>query len=233
MHYTPNGKPQEDLTKIGLVFADESEINDELMTVMAIDQGFEIQPHDESHKVELERGNLPRSGTLLSVSPHMHYRGKSFESSFVNRSGNSMPLIRVPEYDFNWQHRYEFADPVPLEEVNRLEGVVEFDNSEKNPFNPDPTQLVSWGDQTWEEMAVAFYDVSVPRKASPSVSNRPVSQGMPHLDSPAARKKIDQITARFFERFDANQDKVVVRSELPRSIRTWGFNEFDSDGTGS
>ncbi|MDB4766767.1 redoxin domain-containing protein, partial [bacterium] len=170
-HYTPNGTVADDITKIGMVFADEAEIQTELMTVIALDQSFEIQPHDDSHIVDVFTHGLPREGKLLAVSPHMHYRGKSFEAFATGADQSEQPLVKVPRYDFNWQHRYEFTEPLPLSKFRQFKGMVEFDNSVDNPFNPDPNQFVSWGDQTWEEMAIAFFDIAVPRRDSDSFAN--------------------------------------------------------------
>lgn len=234
MHYTPNGTPQKDVTKIGVVFADDSEVKDEVLTMMAIDQDFEIPPNSPSHKVDVNRWNLPRNGSLLSVSPHMHYRGKSFTSSLVSKKGTETPIIHVPRYDFNWQHRYELANPVSLDDFRQLQGTVEFDNSKDNPFNPDPSQLVSWGDQTWEEMAVAFYDVSVPRKSGLKEldDNKTAAKTPPRKLTDAQLAKVDEMERKYFERFDKNSDGVIVRSELPRAVRSWGFNSYDRDGNG-
>ncbi len=234
MHYTPNGTPQTDVTKIGILFANEAEIEQELMTVMALDQDFEIQPNDPSFKVDIQRGRLPSNGSLLSVSPHMHYRGKSFESSVVAMNDSKTPLISVPAYDFNWQHRYEFAEPISLSNIRRLQGTVEFDNSQDNPFNPNPLELVSWGDQTWEEMAVAFYDVSIPHEpSSQGTTNQKIKQPEdPRRLTDDQEAKVNDIERKFFERFDANKDDLIIRSELPRAIKTWGFNAYDTDGDG-
>jgi hypothetical protein len=233
MHYTPNGTPQTDVTQIGLLFANESEIEHELLTVMALDQDFEIQPNDPSHKVDIRRGSLPSNGSLLSVSPHMHYRGKSFESAVVTKDKTETQLISVPAYDFNWQHRYELAEPISLNNVRRLQGKVEFDNSEANPFNPDSSQLVSWGDQTWEEMAVAFYDIAIPHKTETEPEEKAnSSEPQPRQLTADQETKVDEIERKFFERFDANNDDIILRTELPRAIKTWGFNAYDSNGDG-
>ena len=234
MHYTPNGTPQTDVTKIGIVFADESEVKDEVLTLMAIDQDFEIPPNAPSHIVDVSRWNLPRNGSLLSVSPHMHFRGKSFKSSLVAKDETVTQIISVPRYDFNWQHRYELAEPVALKDIRRLEGNVEFDNSKDNPFNPDPSQLVSWGDQTWEEMAIAFYDISIPRKQEGDVESKPKKpkKRTERKLTDEQLSKVAEIERKYFERFDTDGDDVIVRSELPRSVRTWGFNAYDRDGDG-
>lgn len=235
MHYTPNGTRQTDLTKIGLVYADKTQVKSELVTVMALEQGFEIQPNDESHFVGISKGRLPSRGKLLSVSPHMHYRGKSFQAWYVDQSREQVPLLSVPAYDFNWQHRYEFADPVPLESIRRLHGNVEFDNSAANPFNPDPTQLVWWGDQTWEEMAVGFFDLVVPLDEGTvdrSIESQEILDPRRIRSQEERNRRIDELEQKVFDRFDANMDDIIVKAEMPRSVGAWGFRDFDSDRDG-
>ena len=71
-------------------------------------------------------------------------------------------LLDVPKYDFNWQHTYVLRNPIPLKSLNELTFTATFDNSTENRCNPDPTAFVTWGDQTWEEMAIVFYEVAIP-----------------------------------------------------------------------
>lgn len=78
MHYTPIGKVAEDISEIGLVFADADEVTHEVYAVGGIRQDFEIPPGAADFAVRGRVGRLPRHGTLLSVMPHMHLRGKSF-----------------------------------------------------------------------------------------------------------------------------------------------------------
>jgi hypothetical protein len=72
--------------------------------------------------------------------------------------GKSKQLLRVPRYDFNWQSHYRLREPLKLPAGTRIECTAHFDNSASNPNNPDPTQEVQWGDQTWEEMMIGFAD---------------------------------------------------------------------------
>ena len=163
MHYTPNGKPESDLTRIGLVFAEPDEVTHEVFALAGIEHEFEIPPNAAEHTVEGEFGWLPKDGLLLSITPHMHLRGKSFRMFAETDSGDEI-LLDVPRYDFNWQHRYELSTPRPLNEITTLRFETTFDNSEDNPTNPDPNETVTWGDQTWQEMAVAFIGVARPRE---------------------------------------------------------------------
>ncbi len=77
-------------------------------------------------------------------------------------SGEIREVLRVPKYDFNWQLGYDLAEPMHLPEGSQVLATGWFDNSPNNKFNPDPTKVVRWGDQSWEEMMIGFFDVSVP-----------------------------------------------------------------------
>jgi len=70
-------------------------------------------------------------------------------------------LLKVSNYDFNWQTNYRLAEPRLLRAGTRLEWVGYFDNSANNPRNPDPAAEVRFGEQSWEEMMIGFFDVVV------------------------------------------------------------------------
>ena len=146
-------------------------------------------------------------------------------------------MINVPRYDFNWQHAYQFSDKRLLDDVKSIHVEVEFDNSEANPFNPDPAAWVMWGDQTFEEMAVAFFDVERPRKTeSPATAeaNQSILPDQLTIDSlnEQQRKRLDQFVVKYFERFDSNLDGQVVASELPR-IKRFEAKRYDKNDDGS
>ena len=235
-HYTPTGIEQTDLTKVGLIFADENEVTQELQTYMAIDQDFEIKPNDPKHVVNVRLRNLPRNGTLLSISPHMHFRGKSFTAKLKTKSKSSEILLSVPKYDFNWQHIYQLSEPMPLSDIRSITADIVFDNSSANPFNPDPSKYVTWGDQTWEEMAIGFFNISVPRKPVEKKIEQ-LSDEVQALAKAAQAKqvklqaKIDKFVKDYFERFDANKDGTIMRDELPLSVQSSrGYSRFNTDG---
>ena len=122
-----------------------------------------------------------------------------------------------------------FAESLNLDTIDSLRFKVTFDNSAKNPFNPDPSQSVNWGDQTWEEMAVAFLEVAEPLEPAPTTDNRAVASISVTPESIAAREaKIQKFVDDFFSRLDANGDGVVSRGELPIAVRGT-FHRFDHD----
>ena len=237
-HYTPSGTAQQDTTKIGLVFVDESEVKEELITLMAINQQFEIPPHESNAIAKSSLNYFPAGAKLLSISPHMHYRGKSFDCTITRQNGgegetNKRTVVKVPNYDFNWQHIYELEQAVELDGVESVDVEIRFDNSADNPFNPDPTQYVLWGDQTWEEMAVGFFNVSVPRNLAERVKTkitqqRKSNQRQTVVVTPEIAAQAKQYTETYFEKFDTNQDQQLVWEELPLAGRQHVW-EFDSD----
>jgi hypothetical protein len=161
MHYTTNGKAGSDRTKVGMVFAPQTPKQRVLTLQLAYDQyAISIPAGAENYRVEV-RGTLPNDSTLLSFFPHMHLRGKRFEYNIVHPDRTVETLLRV-NYDFYWQLSYRLATPRPLKAGTELEAVAWYDNSRNNPHNPDPESDVQWGDQTYNEMMVGFFDVAVP-----------------------------------------------------------------------
>ncbi|HTW21986.1 MAG TPA: hypothetical protein VMD78_00200 [Candidatus Baltobacteraceae bacterium] len=158
MHYTSRDRPTTDQTSIGLVFAKQPPAK-RVLTLQLTNSSFVIPPGVADERVEVH-GSLPNDALLLSFFPHMHLRGKRFEYNILRADGTIEPLLRV-NYDFFWQLSYRLAQPLPLKAGTVLQAVAWYDNSKNNPHNPDPTAAVYWGDQTYDEMMVGFFDVAV------------------------------------------------------------------------
>jgi hypothetical protein len=158
MHYTTNGKLGRDTSRIGLIFA-KNPPKQQVLTLQLTNDHFVIPPGVPDYRVEA-RGTLPNDATLLGFFPHMHLRGKKFEYNLIRKDRSIDTLLRV-NYHFHWQMSYRLADPLPLKAGTELQAVAWFDNSKANPHNPDPTAAVRWGEQTYDEMMVGFFDVAV------------------------------------------------------------------------
>jgi hypothetical protein len=166
----------------------------------------------------------------------MHVRGKAFRVEVVRGSERTI-LLDVPRYDFNWQHTYELATPLPLDDVDEVEIVAVFDNSPANPVNPAPQETVMWGDQTWEEMALAFFEVAAPRgevDAAGKRQRRTSDTAGRSTDerSRATDEKAEARATAFLARFDTDRDGAVTRAEGSRIIRDFAFSTLDADGDG-
>jgi peroxiredoxin len=159
MHYTPNGTAQEDRSCVGLVFADPQEVKHMVGTDKAANPRFRIPAGADNHKVEAEH-DFGQDMLLISLFPHMHLRGKAFRYTAIYPDKSREVLLDVPRYDFNWQNGYELIEPKRMPAGTQLYCEAWFDNSAANLANPDPTQAVRWGDQTWEEMMIGYFDAT-------------------------------------------------------------------------
>ena len=159
MHYTTHGRATTDQTKIGLVFAKQPPAQ-RVLTLQLTNSDFVIPPGVDDYRVEVH-GTMPNDAVLLSFFPHMHLRGKRFEYNILRADGTAECLLRV-NYNFYWQLSYRLAEPRAVAAGTTLQAVAWFDNSKNNPHNPDPSAAVYWGDQTYDEMMVGFFDVAVP-----------------------------------------------------------------------
>jgi hypothetical protein len=192
VHYTPNGKAASDRSSIGLFFAAESP-KLELVTRAVANQLFLIPPGSPDHQV-MSQYTFSRDARIYSFMPHMHLRGKSFEYRAVFPDGEEKVLLSVPRYDFNWQHIYRLAEPLAVPRGTKIYCRATYDNSVANKKNPDPSKLVHWGDQTWEEMMIGFItftrEPQRPRAvSSPAVSSSSGSAGAEPVRAPGERSR--------------------------------------------
>ena len=158
MHYMAHGHAASDRASLGIVFA-KGPPKQRVLTLQLTNDHFVIPPRADDYRVEA-RGTLPNDAVLLSFLPHMHLRGKQFEYNIIQPDGKIETLLRV-HWDFFWQLSYRLAEPRALGAGTTLQEVAWYDNSKNNPHNPDPESPVRWGDQTYDEMMVGFFDVAV------------------------------------------------------------------------
>jgi hypothetical protein len=160
IHYTTNGMAAEDRTKIALTFATEAPAK-RVLTLQMGNSTFHIPPGEIRFPV-LVRGTLPNDAELLSFFPHMHLRGSAFEYRIIPSKGPAEVLLHVEPYDFYWQLDYVLRIPLPLRAGTKFEWEAWFDNSAANARNPDAKATVGYGEQSWEEMMIGFFEVAVP-----------------------------------------------------------------------
>jgi mono/diheme cytochrome c family protein len=160
MHYTTNGKPAKDRTRIGVIYAKQSPTKLQAGG-MVLQPRFVIPAYDGNAEVK-GTTKLERDTVMTSLTPHMHVRGKDMTYIAHYPDGTDEILLSVPKYDFNWQISYELKTPKVLPKGTIVEVIAHFDNSAANKFNPDPSKDVKWGDQTFEEMMIGFWSTVVP-----------------------------------------------------------------------
>ncbi len=158
IHYVPTGETAVDQTSVGFTLTDKPAF--QVATQCLAPQPFELAP-GEVRTVVKERVT-DREFLLMALYPHMHLRGKSmlFEASYPD--GTEEVLLNVPDYDFEWQHRYVLARPKILPAGTTLRCTAVYDNSAANPRNPDPAARVKTGPQTEDEMFLGIFEFAQP-----------------------------------------------------------------------
>lgn len=163
MHYTPNGHVQKDQSYVGICFAKEpSKIKRELKGDAASfpHRQLDIEPHDPDKQLVQDSRKTKRNVALVSMTPHMHLRGKSFRYDLIDAKTDHVieTLLDVPAYDFNWQLKYILKKPKIIRPGQFIRCTAVFDNSANNLANPDPSQRVRWGPQSEDEMMIGFME---------------------------------------------------------------------------
>ena len=158
LHYTPIGTPQTDQTEIGFyVLPAAPKIALEGRAVW--DTTISIPPGEPDFKT-VAVGGFERDTLLYDFRPHMHWRGAWFKFELLLPSGRRETLLSVPRYDFNWQTTYLLAEPRRVPAGAWMLCSAGFDNSARNPANPDPAKRLHWGEQSWDEMFIGHFSAA-------------------------------------------------------------------------
>jgi hypothetical protein len=168
LHYTPNGTAVTDHVQIGFTVADEPPLRRyvSLNTSAPMDAAhFAIPPNDGNWPSPPADVIFNQDVELVTMMPHMHFRGKDMTYTLVYPDGRKEVVLSVPRYDFNWQLAYDTSVKVP--KGTKLHVEAHFDNSLNNKFNPNPNKTVYYGEMTWEEMMFPFFGVVVDKDTDP------------------------------------------------------------------
>lgn len=155
LHYVTVGYPAVDRPKLALYFHDEPPVLEHKMA-SAANMAIRIPPHSADHE-EQAVATIKEDGVLHGFYPHMHYRGSRFRYEAHYPDGTRETLLSVPKYDINWQTFYRFKKPKPIPAGTRMVVTAGFDNSDRNPANPDPSKEVRWGLKSRDEMLVGYF----------------------------------------------------------------------------
>ena len=154
MHYTTTGRETVDASEIALYLWD-TEPERAVLGGSAAELDIDIAPFSRQ---QMTATKTFRDDIQLSMlGPHMHYRGYDARFRLIYPDGRSEEILNVPNYQFNWQKAYDFKEPLFVPAGSQLEFSGTFDNTGTNPFNPDASQTLSWGEQTWQEMFFGFF----------------------------------------------------------------------------
>ncbi len=223
IHYTPNGQATTDQVRLGLKYAKEEPTS--VVKVGAVMKPDIRIPAGASNHEEVAKLKVPVDLTIRALMPHMHVRGKACRYELISPDGKaSSMLLDIPHYDFNWQLRYQFAEPVTIPKGSTIRFTVWYDNSANNPANPDPKRMVRWGPQTSDEMHLGYVEYVIDRTQD---EDEPFKSD----EKPKIPKEGIDIPERFkkgLSLFDKNGDGKLDEKEIdamPEQIRgrVWDY----------
>lgn len=211
IHYHPDGKPETDISSVGVTYSGPPAHG--RTSILMVNTAFDIPPGD-SHYVVKSSLTMPRDVEIDAVFPHAHWLCKDMKLEAHLPNGETTHLIRIADWDFNWQGGYRYQAPVHLPQGTRIDMEYTFDNSTKNPRNPsNPPAHVQFGEQTTDEMAVAFFTVVLPSPDDVAPFRRDMR--LAALDSMLASGDLTALNRvpgmggrgqQLLQRFDANGD---------------------------
>ena len=217
MHYTPYGKEAVDRTRVGLYFHDEPPKNF-LRHNVVIDPTINIPPNNSAYE-EAAYLEFDKDALIYSLVPHAHYRGKASRFELAYPNGEREVILSVPNYDFNWQRTYEFTEPKAIPAGTRLIHATVYDNSARNPGNPNPETNVPWGLQSWDEMLYGAVSYAWQHETSAEpIHNKDLSE-----------------TYQWVGFLDRDMDGKLSWEELPKRIKkrlVQGFKMVDRNEDG-
>ncbi len=157
MHYAPTAVDELDSTSVNLFFAKKAAkryIQGKVMIPFfnTLKNGPFIIP---ANQVKEFWGTYTFTDkvSLLNISPHMHKLGQRWIVYAITPNKDTVNLIRINEWDFNWQGTYSYKKPIILPKGTVLHAFAKYDNTTKNIHNPNnPPAFITWGENTSDEM---------------------------------------------------------------------------------
>jgi hypothetical protein len=172
LHYTPNGKPCKETTKIGFKFAKETP---KLRVTGRIlrGRGINIPPNRADYGPKVVEKKMPFDCDIRKLIPHMHLRGSGVKIELAYPDGRVDVVLDMAKgrWHPDWQYAYEFKQPVHVPKDTVIRCSCWFDNSSNNPFNLHPEKWVRDGPQIEDEMSGTFVEWTRPAN-------------LPNLDAP-------------------------------------------------
>ena len=212
-HLVPRGVPENVQVAVGLFFTERLPA-DPPVVVQLGSQTIDIPAGDGGHEVT-DAYRLPVDVDVLAIYPHAHYLAKTISSVARLPDGTTRPLIRIDDWDFNWQDEYRYADPLRLPAGSTVVMRYVYDNSARNRRNPNrPPRRVRFGPRATDEMAELMVQV------------RPVDPGDAALLRQDVARKVAQIVVGGAEaRLAQDPANAALHEEL--AVRLAGAGRMD------
>jgi hypothetical protein len=176
IHYHPSGRPESDQGEVALYFA-KNPVAQRALTIPLRNRDIDIPPGEKNY-IRTASITAPIAVTVHGITPHMHNLGREMKVTATLPDGSRQVLIDVQDWDWNWQDQYQFATPIHLPRGTKVDLWARYDNSKDNPRNPqNPPKRVRFGEQTTDEMCLAFLELTIDGLARPAAARSGTSEG--------------------------------------------------------
>jgi tetratricopeptide (TPR) repeat protein len=221
VHLQPSGKPETIQPTIGIYFTDQPATKFPMLLQLQNDGQLDI-PAGEKNFVVTDELTLPIDVDLLAIYPHAHYLGRELRAVATMPDGTKNTLIRIPQWNLNWQAVYRYQKPVFLPKGTKVSMRYTYDNSEENALNPNhPPQRVRGGNRARDEMAHLWLQV-LPRNFGPKTGDPRIA-----LQEALARHDIQNDPNNFEAHYNlaamlqarGNTDSAITQYEIALRVR--------------
>jgi predicted dienelactone hydrolase/mono/diheme cytochrome c family protein len=230
-HFHPSGKPETEQAELALYFADKPPSRQlvplQVPAMFGFGAGIDIPPGEKNFRIR-DSFVLPIDVEAISVGGHAHYICREMQLTARLPSGQATTLLKIDDWDLDWQDRYTYAAPIPLPAGTELVAEIGYDNSSENPENPNhPPQRIRWGRQSNDEMGSITLTVVAAEEAE-----RPELQQA--IRTYFIRTVADRFTqgagiSRMLVQLDEDRDGRLQRPELPPRLAGRNFDWLDTD----
>ena len=196
LHLQPTGKPETIQAEIGIYFTSRPPTRFPILVQLERDGTIDIPPGDRSFSVT-DKLTLPVDVDVLAIYPHAHYLGKLIEAWATLPDGHRRWLIRIPDWDINWQAVYQYSRPVPLPKGTVVEMRITYDNSSANPRNPNnPPKRVTQGNRSQDEMGHVWLQLL------PETAGQPTDDPRIVIQEAVMRRRLEKYPADFLAHYN-------------------------------
>jgi hypothetical protein len=220
-HFHPSGKEEEEVSTVGLFFADNaptrSFVGVQLPPAFGEISGIDI-PAGEPNYVVKDQFILPIEAEAFAISPHAHYLAKTMTMRATLPGGKELTLLRIPDWDFAWQEHYVFKERLRLPQGTRLETELVYDNSASNPRNPtSPPVRVKWGLASTDEMGSVTLHLMPSKEAEVETLRDALKDHSTDMviDRAVAQPTQGKTVKNVIQRFDKNGNSKIDEDERP------------------
>ena len=244
-HFHPSGKPETEQAELGLYFADKPPaqrmVPIQLPPLFGMGAGLDVPPGEANFKIH-GKYVLPVDVRGVEIGGHAHYICREMLMTANLPSGESLELLKIDDWDLDWQDQYQFAAPQILPKGTELNVTITYDNSAANPENPfSPPKQIAWGRESTDEMG----SITLQVVAADESQRELLQEDLRQATRESLKKRIQSQSAGLaalgggaigkgglVKLLDRNRDGKLQEQEVPERFRERLFDFLDSNGDG-